>query len=176
MPRRRTSDTTSPTRRRRSERRASLERERQTGVEPPQYKLRILTPRQRLAGRITAIVTLIALPICGVLFFAIPFAKWAYDESHVVTLTCTVESARGAVSDGGLRRGGSYKSVIIETKDCGSLVIRGFGGRDYVDVARSISSRPGPYEIVVGESDWALRDHWTSFGGAPRVKAYEQVE
>jgi len=29
---------------------------------------------------------------------------------------------------------------------------------------------------VVGESDWALRDHWTSFGGAPRVKAYEQVE
>jgi len=130
-----------------------------------------------MAGRITAIVTLVALPVCGVLFFAIPFAKWAYDESHVVTLTCTVESARGAVSEGGLRRGGSSRVVVIETKDCGTFVLRGGVGREnYIDLAESISARPGPYDIVVGESDWELRDHWTSFGGAPKVKAYEWVE
>lgn len=118
----------------------------------------------------------VALPVCGVLLFALPFVTWAYDETHVLTLTCTVESVRGTISDSHLRRGGSFRAVVIETKGCGTLVLTGVGRDDYVEVTQSISTHPGRYDFVVGESGWALCDHWTAFGSAPRMKAYERVE
>ncbi|OII23899.1 hypothetical protein BIV04_07545 [Frigoribacterium sp. MCBA15_019] len=113
----------------------------------PQYEPRIVTPRKRMLRRVTGIVTLVTLSVCGVPFFALTFTTWAYDEMHVLTLTCTVESARGTISDSQLRRGESSRAVVIETKGCGKLVLTGVGRDDYVEVAPKHQYTSGPVRL-----------------------------
>ena len=163
----------------RGERQASLDRERLTGVAPPQRKREQLTPRQRTARRVVSVVTLIVLVGSGVLFGLVPFASSVHDSTHRTTLTCDVQSARGSERSGHRpRRGASSwdRAVVVETRDCGQLVLRGVDPDDYLDVAADIDARPGEYRIEVGESDWALRGLWRFFRSSPGIAAYERVE
>jgi len=96
----------------------------------------------------------------------------AYDDAHIRTTSCTVESAAGGtVSTRSLRGiGTSHPVVFFETSDCGQLTFdRGIdhGNRD--EIARRYDEAPGTYTFEVGAASFWIREHMSWLRLSPEV-------
>ena len=96
----------------------------------------------------------------------------AYDDAHIRTAPCTVESASGGtVSSRSLRGVGSSRPVVFfETSDCGRLTFdRGIGRDNRDEIARRYDEAPGTYTFEVGAASFWIREHASWLRLSPEV-------
>lgn len=108
--------------------------------------------RRRRALGILLLSLLVLVPLGG--FIALPTALLAYDESHLESKVCEIDSAEaGSSSSRSLRGvGGSGSQVVITSPDCGTLLLKEGIYRDNVDdVAAAIDAESsGTFQMGAG--------------------------
>jgi hypothetical protein len=97
-----------------------------------------------------------------------------YDRTHMISVTCTVQSAEAGLGGSSSIRGtGSLRDQIeIQTSDCGELTLR--GGVDAHNKARTAREldRGGRFTFRVGEASYRWRDVITRFRTPVVVDGY----
>jgi hypothetical protein len=96
----------------------------------------------------------------------------AYDDAHIITTSCTVESASGGtVSTRSLRGIGSSRSaVFFEASDCGRLTFdRGISDKNRDEIARRYDEAPGTYTFKVGAASFWIRKNMSWLRLSPEV-------
>jgi len=96
----------------------------------------------------------------------------AYDDAHIRTTSCTVESAAGGTVSNRSSRGigSSHSAVFFETSDCGQLTFdRGISYDNRDEIARRYDEAPGPYTFKVGAASFWIREHMPSVPFSPEV-------
>jgi hypothetical protein len=88
----------------------------------------------------------------------------SYDKSHMISITCTVESAQGEIgsSTSGKGIGSSRDQVKIDTGDCGPLILRqGVTSANKESLAEKFD-RGERYRFEIGEASYRWRG-WLTF-------------
>jgi hypothetical protein len=96
----------------------------------------------------------------------------AYDDAHIRTTSCTVESASGGTVSNRSSRGigSSHSAVFFETSDCGQLTFdRGISYDNRDEIARRYDEAPGPYTFEVGAASFWIREHMPGLRLSPEV-------
>ncbi|WIE71768.1 hypothetical protein [Curtobacterium sp. MCJR17_020] len=132
--------------------------------------------RRVVRNRIIAVLLLFLVVVVPILTFLVaPIALGAYDDSHSLTATCTVESAKArSTSSRSLKGvGSSGGQVVIETKDCGRLLIDSGINSDNVNRVAGELKVGQRYQFTVGEGTYRLRSVLQLFKVAPDVRDFE---
>jgi hypothetical protein len=96
----------------------------------------------------------------------------AYDDAHIRTTSCTVESASGGTVSNRSSRGigSSHSAVFFETSDCGRLTFdRGISYDNRDEIARRYDEAPGTYTFEVGAASFWIREHMPGLRLSPEV-------
>lgn len=99
--------------------------------------------RARKKSRIAVVLIVVFFLIPLLVFFIGPVSLHFYDAGHVRTVVCTVDSARtGGQSARSLKGvGSSGNQVVIETSDCGKLLLqKGINGQNADGVADELDA------------------------------------
>jgi hypothetical protein len=111
--------------------------------------------------RTVAVLMIIVFLLSPVLFmFVGPIWLKIYDAAHPIRVTCQVRSAEsGSGSSHSLKGiGSSNNQVIIDTKDCGTLVLVWHVSEENRDAIARRMQTGGPFSFRVGSGSFHLRD------------------
>lgn len=124
---------------------------------------------------VTVILVLFVLPL--LVFFVGPLSLHIYDAGHVRTVICTVDSARtGSESARSLKGVGSTGSqVVIETSDCGKLLLQERVNAKNADALADELDTGGKFSFTVGSGSFAIRSLLHSINLSPSVTDYKRV-
>ncbi|MDP9737695.1 hypothetical protein [Curtobacterium sp. 260] len=114
----------------------------------------------------------------GLLFFVIPVGLTAYDDSHRLSIMCTISSAvTGAESSGSFKGGGaSGHQVVVVTEQCGKILLQDRITSSNADaVAREVSDADR-VRFSVGVAAYRLRAQLALFGVSPTAYSFEVVD
>ena len=115
------------------------------------------TPKKSWKKFVGLLALFVGLPV--LLFGVAPGVLSDWDDSHRVRVDCTVERAAPTTSSSRSLRGigSTGVQIVVETSDCGDLLVREGVDRDTADVVAA-DLRPGrTYTFEVGQTAWALR-------------------
>lgn len=114
----------------------------------------------RRRGRVLVILMLIAMALITVLVLGGSYAWKAYDRAHVISVTCTVAAAEGAIgsSTSGKGIGSSFDQVAIMTKECGPLILRRGVTADNKDAIAARLKAGGRTDFEIGAASFRFRE------------------
>ena len=106
---------------------------------------------------VVLLVAFVGLPV--LLFGVAPGALARWDDTHRVTVECTVERAAATSSSSRSPRGIGSTSVqvLVETSECGDLLVRESVDRGTADEVAAILEDGPTFTFDVGQTAWALR-------------------
>lgn len=143
-------------------------------------QLRTDVARRRVfRNRAVAVLLLFLVVVVPILaFFGAPIALGVYDDSHPMSVTCTVESAKaGSASSRSLKGiGSSGSQVVIETIGCGRLLIDSGINKDNVGRVVDELKAGQRYRFEVGEGTYRLRSVLELFKVAPDVRDFKATQ
>lgn len=120
------------------------------------------------------LLVLIIIPIVTFVFG--PSMTSAYDQRHMITITCYVKDATGEIVSSRSTKGagGAQAQVSFNTR-CGNLLYQdGLTRQNMELIAASVS--PGtPYHFQVGEGSFKLRAVLSVLKVAPVVQDYSKA-
>ncbi|MET3635618.1 hypothetical protein [Curtobacterium oceanosedimentum] len=122
-------------------------------------------------------IVLLLFVVPGLLFFVIPVGITAYDDSHRMSITCTVRSAvTGTESSGSFKGGGaSGPQVVVVTEQCGKILLQdGINSSNADAVAKRVSTADS-VRFTVGDAAYRLRAQLAIFGVSPTGYSFEVV-
>lgn len=127
-------------------------------------------------GRLVAIGIMSALLIVGLVLGVGPWVSRSYNESHRVTIECTVTEADGGKGSASGRGAASWSQVVIETSDCGTLVlVSGVDSSNRSAVAAELAEG-GKFLFEIGEAARTYRGVYEFFRMTPEAWSFQKVQ
>jgi hypothetical protein len=107
-----------------------------------------------------------------VAIFIVATVSDAYDETHRVSIECTVMGAEGGLGSGG----GTWSRVQISTSDCGTLTLTWGITESNRDAVASELAGGGRFAFQIGattQSTWKLHEMLRI---TPMVSSFQQID
>lgn len=129
--------------------------------------------RKKRAVAVLILVLVVLVPTLA--FFVAPLTLQAYDSAHPESIRCDVHSAsvEGSSSRSLKGVGGSGTQVVIESVDCGTLLLRSGINADNAENAVRQLSRGGTYSFEVGAGSYAARSFLHVLGVSSTVADFK---
>ncbi|QCR44570.1 hypothetical protein C1N91_14610 [Curtobacterium sp. SGAir0471] len=123
-------------------------------------------------------IVMLLFVVPGLLFFVIPVGITAYDESHRLSIVCTIISAvTGTESSGSFKGGGaSGHQVVVETEQCGKILLQDRINSSNAGAVAREASDVDRVRFKVGVAAYRLRAQLAFFGVSPTAYSFEVVD